>query len=268
MSANGQILKIQDISLSFGGIRALNQISLEVRQGQLFSLIGPNGAGKTSLVNCISNFYHPGEGQIIFKGRDITQLKSHEVVRRGISRTFQNIELFKEMTVLDNIKLGRHIHLKSGPMSGMLYWGKSSREEKELEEFLDNEILTFFNLSPIKYSIVSTLPYGQQKRVDLARALACKPEFLILDEPVAGMNREESRDMIDHVLQIKKAWNLTVFLIEHDMEVVMNISDWIAVMNFGEKMAEGTIEEVQKNPEVIRIYLGHASSKPKEEKAP
>jgi branched-chain amino acid transport system ATP-binding protein len=258
MNTNGQILKIQNISLHFGGIQALNQISLEVKQGLLYSLIGPNGAGKTSLVNCISNFYHPDEGRIIFKDRDITQLKSHEIVRCGISRTFQNIELFKEMTVLDNIKLGRHIHLKSGPMSGMLYWGKASREERELEEFLDREILTFLNLSSIKDRIVSTLPYGLQKRVDLARALACKPEFLILDEPVAGMNREESRDMIDHVLQIKKAWNLTVFLIEHDMEVVMNISDWIAVMNFGEKMAEGTIGEVQQNPEVIRIYLGHA----------
>jgi branched-chain amino acid transport system ATP-binding protein len=149
----------------------------------------------------------------------------------------------------------------------MVYWGKANREERELETFLDQEILAFLNIADIKNRIVSTLPYGLQKRVDLARALACKPEFLILDEPVAGMNREESRDMIDHVLQIKKAWGLTVFLIEHDMEVVMNISDWIAVMNFGEKMAEGTIGEVQQNPEVIRIYLGHAY-KAQEEKKP
>jgi branched-chain amino acid transport system ATP-binding protein len=162
------------------------------------------------------------------------------------------------MTVLDNIKLGRHIHLRSGPISGMIYWGKSLREEKELEALLDREILTFLDLTSIKDRVVATLPYGLQKRVDLSRALACRPQLLILDEPVAGMNREETKDMIDHVLEIKKAWGLTVFLIEHDMEVVMNISDWIAVMNFGEKMAEGTAAEVQKNPEVIRIYLGNA----------
>jgi len=255
---HGCILDIRDVSLQFGGIRAMNKISLEIRDGLLFSLIGPHGAGKTSLVNCISKFYRPTDGRILFKGRDITQLKPHEVVRCGISRTFQNIELFKEMTVLDNIKLGRHIHLHAGPLSGMLYLGKASREERELEAFLDREILAFLDLSSIRDRVVCTLPYGVQKRVDLARALASKPAFLILDEPVAGMNREDSRDMIERVLQIKKAWGLTVFLIEHDMEVVMSISDRIAVLNFGEKIAEGTVFEVQQNPEVIRIYLGHA----------
>jgi branched-chain amino acid transport system ATP-binding protein len=258
MSTNGPLLEIQNLSLHFGGIQALNQVDLKVECGLLFSLIGPNGAGKTSLVNCISKFYTPNSGRIRFKGRDITSLESHNVVRCGISRTFQNIELFKGMTVLDNIKLGHHIHLRSGPVSGMIYWGKARREEKELEALLNREILTFLDLTSIKDRVVATLPYGLQKRVDLARALACKPELLILDEPVAGMNREETKDMIDHVQEIKKAWGLTVFLIEHDMEVVMNISDWIAVMNFGEKMAEGTAGEVQKNPEVIRIYLGKA----------
>lgn len=258
MSTNGHLLEIQNLSLNFGGIQALNQVDLNVQQGLLFSLIGPNGAGKTSLVNCISKFYTPKSGNIRFNNRDITSLASHDVVRCGISRTFQNIELFKGMTVLDNIKLGRHIHLRSGPISGMIYWGKSRREEKELEALLDREILTFLDLTSIKDRVVATLPYGLQKRVDLARALACRPQLLILDEPVAGMNREETKDMINHVLEIKKAWGLTVFLIEHDMEVVMNISDWIAVMNFGEKMAEGSAAEVQKNPEVIRIYLGNA----------
>jgi branched-chain amino acid transport system ATP-binding protein len=256
MSTNGHLLEIQNLSLNFGGIQALNQVDLNVERGLLFSLIGPNGAGKTSLVNCISKFYTPRRGKIRFSGRDITSLAPHDVVRCGISRTFQNIELFKGMTVLENIKLGRHIHLHSGPISGIIYWGKSRREEQELEALLDREIITFLDLTSIKNRVVGTLSYGLQKRVDLARALACRPELLILDEPVAGMNREETKDMIDHVLEIKKSWKLTVFLIEHDMEVVMNISDWIAVMNFGEKMAEGTAVEVQNNPEVIRIYLG------------
>jgi len=256
MSTNGYLLEIQNLSLNFGGIQAINQVNLNVERGLLFSLIGPNGAGKTSLVNCISKFYNPRTGKIRFNGRDITPLPPHDVVRCGISRTFQNIELFKGMTVLDNIKLGRHIHLHSGPISGIIYWGKARKEEHELEALLHQEILTFLDLTSIKSRVVGTLPYGLQKRVDLARALACRPELLILDEPVAGMNREETKDMIDHILEIKTAWGLTVILIEHDMEVVMNISDWIAVMNFGEKMAEGTAAEVQNNPEVIRIYLG------------
>ena len=251
-------LEIQGLSLHFGGVQALHQVDLEVARGILFSLIGPNGAGKTSLINCISKFYEPNAGRIIFNGREITRFRPHAVARFGISRTFQNIELFKGMTVLENIKLGRHIHLRTGAVAGMVYLGKAKKEEESLEEFLDREILDFLGLAPIKNRVVATLPYGLQKRVDLARALSAKPEFLILDEPVAGMNREETQDMITHILEIKKAWSLTVLLIEHDMEVVMNISDWIVVMNFGEKIAEGTPAVVQKNPEVIRIYLGHS----------
>jgi branched-chain amino acid transport system ATP-binding protein len=251
-------LEIHNLSLHFGGVQALHRVHLRVNTGALFSLIGPNGAGKTSLINCISKFYEPDEGRILFKGREITHLRPHEVARHGVSRTFQNIELFKGMTVLDNIKLGRHIHLQSGALAGMVYWGKARKEEENLEAFLDREILDFLGLAPIKNRVVATLPYGLQKRVDLARALSAKPEFLILDEPVAGMSREETQDMIKHILEIKKAWGLTVLLIEHDMEVVMNISDWIAVMNFGEKMAEGPPRAVQKDPEVIRIYLGHS----------
>lgn len=257
---NQHHLEIYNLSLYFGGVQALHHVDLKVKVGALFSLIGPNGAGKTSLINCISKFYEPNEGKIIFKNREITNLRPHQVARYGVSRTFQNIELFKGMTVLDNIKLGRHIHLRSGPLAGMLYLGKAKKEEDALEEFLDREILDFLGLTHIKSRVVATLPYGLQKKVDLARALSAKPEFLILDEPVAGMNREETQDMIKHILEIKKAWGLTVFLIEHDMEMVMNISDWIAVMNFGEKMAEGTPEAVQKDPEVIRIYLGHSST--------
>jgi branched-chain amino acid transport system ATP-binding protein len=251
-------LKIQRLSLHFGGVQALHQVDLEIRRGLLFSLIGPNGAGKTSLINCVSKFYEPNAGEILFNGREITRFRPHEVARCGISRTFQNIELFKGMTVLENIKLGRHIHLRSGALAGMVYLGKARREEEKLEEFLDREILNFLGLMPIKNRVVATLPYGLQKRVDLARALSAKPEFLILDEPVAGMNREETQDMITHILDIKRAWGLTVLLIEHDMEVVMNISDWIVVMNFGQKIAEGTPAVVQKNPEVIGIYLGHS----------
>jgi len=251
-------LTVQGLSLHFGGVQALHHVSLEVPRGMLFSLIGPNGAGKTSLINCISKFYEPNAGTILFNGREITRFRPHKVARFGISRTFQNIELFKGMTVLDNIKLGRHIHLRSGALAGMVYLGKAKREEERLEEFLDREILDFLGLTPIRNQVVATLPYGLQKRVDLARALSAKPELLILDEPVAGMNREETQDMIAHILEIKKTWGLTVLLIEHDMEVVMNISDWIVVMNFGEKIAEGTPAVVQKNPEVIRIYLGHS----------
>jgi branched-chain amino acid transport system ATP-binding protein len=251
-------LEIHGLSLHFGGVQALHHIDLQIRRGALFSLIGPNGAGKTSLINCISKFYEPDEGEIFFKGREITRLRPHEVARVGVSRTFQNIELFKGMTVLDNIKLGRHIHLRSGALAGMVYWGKARKEEENLEAFLDREILDFLGLAQIRNRVVATLPYGLQKRVDLARALSAKPDLLILDEPVAGMNREETQDMIKHILQIKKAWDLTVLLIEHDMEMVMNISDWIAVMNFGEKMAEGTPQAVQRDPEVIRIYLGHS----------
>lgn len=258
MNSNGHLLEIRNLSLNFGGIQALDGVDIDVKSGLLFSIIGPNGAGKTSLINCITKFYAPRSGTIRFNDQDITSLASHDIVRCGISRTFQNIELFKGMTVLDNIKLGRHVHLRSGPIAGMFYLGKAKREEKELEALLDREILTFLDLVAIKDRVVATLPYGLQKRVDLARALASRPELLILDEPVAGMNREETKDMIDHVLEIKKTWGLTVVLIEHDMEVVMNISDWIAVMNFGVKLAEGTAAEVQKNPEVIRIYLGDA----------
>jgi len=251
-------LEIKDVGLSFGGVQALNRVNLQVEKGQLFSLIGPNGAGKTSLINCVSKFYVPDSGQIVFNGREITNLRPYQVTRCGISRTFQNIELFAGMTVLDNIKLGRHIHLRSGPVAGMFYWGKAKKEEQALEEFLNGEVLDFLGLTAIRNRMVAELPYGLQKRVDLARALVSKPELLILDEPVAGMNREETQDLIEHILEIKKAWGLTVFLIEHDMEVVMNISDWIAVIDFGENIAEGTAETVQNDPEVIRIYLGHS----------
>jgi branched-chain amino acid transport system ATP-binding protein len=265
MDINQHHLEIHNLSLNFGGVQALNRVDLKVKRGSLFSLIGPNGAGKTSLINCVSKFYEPREGKIIFNDHEITHFRPHEVARCGVSRTFQNIELFKGMTVLDNIKLGRHIRLRSGPLAGMVFLGKAKKEERELEEFIDKEILDFLGLAHIKNWVVATLPYGLQKRVDLARALSSKPEFLILDEPVAGMNREETQDMIKHILEIKKAWGLTVLLIEHHMEVVMKISNWIAVMNFGEKIAEGAPEEVQRNPEVIRIYLGHSYREDKEQ---
>lgn len=251
-------LQVVDVFLSFGGVQALQGVSLEVRQGEIAAIIGPNGAGKTSLLNCISGLYRPQRGRILFHHRgehELTRMKPHQITKLGIARSFQNIELFKHMTVLDNLMLGRHVHLKSNLFTGGVYWGRAQREEVE-NRLLVEDIIDLLEIQSIRKQMVGTLPYGLQKRVELGRALALQPSLLILDEPMAGMNAEEKEDMARFVLDVNEDHEVTVVIIEHDMGVVMDISDHVAVLDFGSKIGDGTAAEIQKSPEVIRAYLG------------
>ena len=249
-------LAVEDIYLSFGGLQALSGVSTGVRKGQIFSIIGPNGAGKTCLLNCINSFYRPEEGRIIFEGRDITRMKPHKIASLGIARTFQNVELFAHMTVIDNIKLGRHIHLRSDFLSDGIYYGRTRKQEVALRKDLEENIIDLLEIEHIRKSQVRVLPYGLQKRVELARALAMKPKILLLDEPTTGMNLEETEDMVRYILDINEEWGVTIVLIEHDMGVVMDISDRICVLDFGKKIAEGRPEEIRHDQRVIEAYLG------------
>ena len=251
-------LKVDHIFMAFGGVQALMDISLEVKKGEIFSVIGPNGAGKTVLLNCINGLYHPQKGNIYFEGKEISRVKPHQRAEMGISRTFQKIELFKGTSVLDNIRLGRHIHLKTGLISGSIYFGKTAHEEIEHRDFIEREIIDLLEIEHIRDKVVGMLPYGLQKRVELARALALNPKIILLDEPLAGLNLEEVEDMARFILDIneEERWQTTCVLVEHDMGVVMDISHRVMALNFGEKIAEGTPPEIQKNPQVIKAYLG------------
>ena len=247
-------LAVENITLTFGGLAALSAVSLGVERGELVSVIGPNGAGKTSLLNCISGFYHPQRGRILFEGEEITRATPHEVTRRGIARAFQNIELFSGLTVLENLMLARHTHLRYGLLEAGLFYGRALREEVENRKAVEG-VIDFMELEPYRKALVGNLPYGVRKRVEVARALALSPKLLLLDEPMAGMTLEEKEDMVRFLLEIK-ARGITVVLIEHDLGVVMDISDRVYVLDFGQVIAEGAPEEVAKNPRVQEAYLG------------
>lgn len=254
--ARRPILALDGVSLRFGGLKALTDVSFGVAPGSITAVIGPNGAGKTSLFNCISGFYRPQAGSIAFEGESIIGLHPPDRAKLGLARTFQNISLFRGMSVLDNIKLGRHAHMKTGLLDALVYWGPARREEAEVRAEIEERVIDFLEINHIRHQPVASLPYGLRKRVELARALAMKPRILMLDEPVAGMNREETEDMARFILDVKEEWGTTILMVEHDMGLVMDISDHVVVLNFGQVIARGRPDEVTANEDVIRAYLG------------
>jgi branched-chain amino acid transport system ATP-binding protein len=254
-------LAVKDVELRFGGVSALRGVGFSVEAGTIHAIIGPNGAGKTSMLNCISGVYRPQKGAILFEGRDITSRPPYERTQLGIARTFQNIALFKGMTVLDNLLIGRHVHQRGGVLSGGWYLGPGEREEVAQRERVE-DIIDFLEIQAIRKRIVGTLSYGLQKRVELARALALEPRLLLLDEPMAGMNAEEKEDLARFILDVNGERGTTLVMIEHDMGVVMDISHRISVLNFGELIADGTPAEIQADARVQSAYLGRDEGVP------
>lgn len=248
-------LSISNVTLAFGGLNALSDVSMDIEQGLITAIIGPNGAGKTSLLNCISGFYHPSKGEVTYGDKRLTHASPHNITKLGIARAFQNIELFSGLTVLENLLLARHTNLKYNFLQAMMFIGKASRLEAQNRAYVE-DVIDFMELERYRRSVVGGLSYGVQKRVEMARALTLAPELLLLDEPMAGMNIEEKEDIVRFVMDIKQERNTTIILVEHDLGVVMDISDRIHVLDFGELIGSGTPEEVASNPKVIEAYIG------------
>ncbi len=254
------------MTLRFGGVTSLAGLTMEVRERELLALIGPNGAGKTSVLNCVSGLYRPQEGTIVLTGRDgarhaLDRLAPHRIAGLGVARTFQNIELFRHMTVLENLMLGRHVHMRGGVLSGGLYWGRQ-RDREVAERRRVERIIDFMNLEPLRSAVVGSLPYGNQRLVEMARALALDPHLLLLDEPTAGMNAEEKESMARFILDVHEEQGITVVVVDHDIDVIMDIADRVVVLDFGRGIAEGSPREVRNDPAVIDAYLGRKADAP------
>tara|TARA_B100001996_G_C18566499_1_gene556752 strand:- start:46 stop:819 length:774 start_codon:yes stop_codon:yes gene_type:complete len=253
-----KIISFEDVSLSFGGVQALNSVSFEIEKGSLFAIIGPNGAGKTSIFNCISGIYKPTTGIVKYQGETIEGMRPDEIANMGVARTFQNIELFENMTVLDNILIGAHRHIDYGSVAGIVFGPSVRKKELEARKIAE-DIIDFLEIEEYRFSYILSLPYGIQKRVELARALAMKPEVILLDEPAAGMNNEETEDIARFILDIHEELGITTVLVDHDMNMVMDIAEYVVVMDFGQKLFEGLPKDATSNKQVIEAYLGVSS---------